>query len=251
MVFTFRGNVGTALALDADDIINLVRKENFNKIEYVKYESDLVYHADKMPGSFTGKTFAHLKEAGTESQITSKNWALDAKAIISELYTVFTQAHWGSPPTTFTSNTNLQTTFTGQDFIADGIEIGDVLSNQYSAGTYDDHAHYDRHTMPTAIATTVISYYDLIGFPSNTITLLTKGWNNRRYKSHILHALIGDGYEDYFLTSPDVLAVRLRGVSTYKDFQRKYTRDGDSYKIKSAKLNIEKDEIYLELMNVA
>ena len=252
LVFTFRGNVGTALALDADDIISLVRKENYNKIEYVKYESDLVYNSSKMPSAFTGLTFIHLKEAGTESQIAAKNWALDAVAIISELYITGTEADWGTPPTTFDATTDITAQETSANFETDNIETGDVVSLEYSAGNYDEHSSYNDHSIITSLpASDTLGFHDVGTAPANDIVLLTEAFNNRRYKVHLLWTLIGDAYEDYYLTSPDVLAIRLRDLSAYKDFQRKYTRDGNSYKIKSAKFNIEKDQIYLELMQVA
>jgi hypothetical protein len=252
IVFTFRGNVGTALALDSDHIVNMVRKENYNKIEYVKYESDLAYNVNKMPTSFTGLTFTHLKEAGTLSQITAKNWQVDAKAIISTLYTIATEADWGSLPTTFATATDTQASYTGADFETDGIESGDVFSVEYSSGVYGDHASYNDHTMVFNLpAANTIEYHDVGAAPANSIGLLTEAYNDRRYKVHLLHALIGDGYEDYYLTSPDILAVRIAGISTYKDFQRQFTRDGSAYKIKSAKFFIVEDEVYMELMKVA
>lgn len=251
--FVFLGNTGTAVALSTDDIKEkMERAENANTIEYVFYEADMNYGSAFMPAVYSGYAEAIEKTSGTESQDTTRNFSHDAVAILGFVFEGGTQGNYGSPPDTADSSTPTSLTLASGGFQTAGVESGDLVSIEYSSGVYTDHANYNRNSIVEDVPSeTQVHFHSVVGSPSNNIFLITNYYNNRRRKTQKFAELIGQGYIDYFLTSPDILKVPLAGLSTYDDWSNKYTLGGNSYKIKAAKIDLMQDDILLELMRIA
>jgi hypothetical protein len=75
-------------------------------------------------------------------------------------------------------------------------------------------------------------------------------WSTRVLKIINLIELIGDCYNQYFLTSPDVLKVRLKDAKKYDDFEKRFVFTALNWKIKKANIRFDEDEIILDLVRV-
>ena len=255
--FTFIGNVGAAVAITKDYLKKAERKENANPIERVDFSSDMAYSSSKFPASYSGQTFYSDVIGGTLSEDTVRNFIIDAKAIISEFYTRGTESDHGTPPTTFdnVTDTEIQEANGIGNFITGLVESGDLVGAQYSSGAYTALASYIYQTIVTDVPDEEsVFFHDVGPSPLNNIALIILfygGTNDARYKFYKIGQLVGAAFVAYFLTSPDILRVQVADVSTFDDFQKKYTFAGNSYKIKSAIINLEKDDLTMELMRVA
>ncbi|MDD5231527.1 MAG: hypothetical protein PHC43_09380 [Candidatus Marinimicrobia bacterium] len=72
-----------------------------------------------------------------------------------------------------------------------------------------------------------------------------------RFKSELLAYMAADAYTDFFLTSPDVFNVILKGISTYDDISKRYVFNSLNHRARNAIINFIENTIYMEWMRVS
>ena len=75
--------------------------------------------------------------------------------------------------------------------------------------------------------------------------------NNKRFKIYLLAALIASVYNQYYLTSPDILQVKLFDVVSHKDLTKRFTVLSNNYRINIVNCDLQRDRINFDLSQVA
>jgi len=255
-IFNFNGKfyvilrkLGTTQAIAQADILSIKIKENFNPIDYVKFElvrdwSDI----GPIPG---GREVTYSQEYGTTPEDDNKKFEhIEADGDL--LSTVFATKTLTADPNSVTLSAATGKIYleTSTDLIAATVESGDRLSyNEVADIQYSivkDIADLGGGTNSLdceAIAT------DDIVVAAETFSVL-QGPGNRRYKIWMLFELLKDTYDQYFRTSNDVLWLKLKDIATHSDPSKRFVWNSLNHKISSITCDIVKNEVQFDLHQV-
>ena len=242
---------GTTVSIDTTDIGDVRKMENDNKIKYINIHKTVNYNDYYYDDSYTTPpALSHAKTYGDSLVEAGKKFERDL-GTFHKIYT--THSTLGNIPSVgyndIDSGSTVHIYDADENFITDDIESGMMV-------TFDTASAYG-----TSIINKDVTTHQL-NFPSVGVTPLSMykifrnsgdpddGWSLRLLKIIFLIELIGDTYNQYFLTSPDVLRVRLKDAKKYDDFEKRYVFTSLNWKIKKANIRFDEDEIVLDLVRV-
>ena len=265
-------NGGATVSITNTDIITVEKGINDNIIEYVKIT------CEKEVGDFTGE-FAHPDDGelvkiktfdaefthGIESPDEFRNFVIYECTLLQNLYTIATGA--ANYPTSFSANTAIKAGSVDGTMVADPtyidfetnlIEDGDIIyfNGGYSVNPFEEGSMVyevtDDHTVKyfaTGVAPDVDDAFTIYrGAPGETEK--QSGVSRLRYKFYKLAEMAAGVYEDYFLTSRDIIKITLYDVSAFDDLSKRFVFASENYRARSARVDLLKDTIYLELIKV-
>ena len=244
LYFSQRDN-GTAEAVDNDNVLEIEKPNIFDEIRYVKITAtvnwDTVY-------SITTGLGDHVitSSSGTQDVNTSKNFEFATSQILNNIYVNHdaNAAQNPNPAQNPTGGTQTVLQDTGADFhTSDPVETGMHLMYNYSGALYDEHSIVS--AVPSA---TEINFYS-VGVSVDTgenYTVLRKPGNGV-YKSQKCVEKVKGIYAVYFTTG-EPINLTLRGLY---NLAKKFTYNGNSYKVGSAVIDIVNYETQMKLKQVA
>ncbi len=225
-------------------------KENLNPIEFTKVAADLsTIDEFSFPGNITAGPISYEEESGTESDDSNKNIDIDATGILDEIFSIATgTANSGNLITAVPPDTGGTTSLTdvSETFLTDLYESGDIF--EYRDGTWLSTL------LESVPAETQITWYDVSrAIGDNEDYALYRGYDGTRrwrYKIMKMVELVESVYADYFLTSPDILFVKLSDITTFLNLHYRFTILSTNHRIKSAKIYFDVDELSMDLVQV-
>lgn len=259
--FVFR-NGGATLSITNSDIIEVEKGINDNLIEYVylksaKLKGDTIFDhpddGDIIPLTSFDAIFYH----GTESVDENRNFIIYETSVMDVIYTVATGAtHY---PTSYSANTAIKAGSTDEQIVANGtyidletnlIEDGDVI---FYNGGYSTNPFETGSMVKEVVNAYTVKFFDTdVEADVDDNFDILRGTDSDRYRfKHYKLAELAEGvYNDYFLTSKDIIKIKLYDVSAFDDLSSRYVFASGNYRAKKAKIDLIEDSIYLELVKV-
>jgi hypothetical protein len=235
---------GTTVALTNDDIAELKVIENKNAIEYISVETTKDVSAQV--NDITNVT--HSSTYGDSDYPTNRHYLLDGSDFLDLIYTTIGgAATYPSPAEPPDSGGNYYLDFDGAvvDFYTNDVETGmRILYNDTSGPDTNyivDVPQSDRVDMPTGATALITPAED---------AYVTRNLSNI-WKFAILVDTTAAVLDEYFRTSKDILKLKLNDITDFDDLTKRFTVLSNNHRAKSAKIDFVKDEISVDLVQVA
>jgi hypothetical protein len=136
-------------------------------------------------------------------------------------------------------------------FLTEGIETGMYVDYYATGGS------------PMCFAPLTNVGQTVVQFPDKDLTVETTydyhvdrnpglvGYEEYIYKAELLIKMTAATYNDFFLTSPDIINVKLTDISEYINLHYRFVLFSNNHRIKSAKIDFLKDSLALDLVEVS
>ena len=249
-------NGGTTKSIVSPYILDVKKIENENRIKYVKVSTDVVWQdkCNDLVGAPWSSAITHSKDYGDDTVVSGKQMLVDGTDFLNKIYTLVVSDPVSQYPDPAINPSGGTDSYLDSDvepfegFWEEEIETGMVL-------IYNDGA------APTTI--TDVPQDIRIAFPDYNVTVNTGldyycvrqpgiGANLKSiFKAELLTQMAAAIYNDFFLTSPDVINVKLRDISEFINLHYRFVLFGNNHRIKSAKFYFDKDELSFDLVQVA
>lgn len=250
-------NGGTTKSIVSPFILSVKKIENANPIEYVKASADIIW-SNKCPILSASvvdwdTSREHSKTYGVSTVDSAKQFLAHSEDFMDKIYIELASSPGTNYPAPLTENPTNGTQITLEDnaqtsdFFTEEIETGMVVSYNTEGAhapitVVDDDENI---TFPTTGITVNTGLYYYIrrepGGPGDTTFII---------KVQMLLEMAAAIYNDFFLTSPDVINVRLSDISEFVNIHYRFVIFGNNHRIKSGKFYFDKDEMILDLVQV-
>lgn len=241
-VYVVKRNGGSILVVNNSDVMDL-QKSVINQIGYVNVYFNLIA-SDGWPA------YGHnpiKKESGTKNlSNTNYNYEIECN-YLKKCFTTHNLYRYPGMSQTPTGGGTDYISDTEADFLAASVETGDIL-NYNSPDLSNIHSFIMK-----GITKTNLKFYD-IGVPVETdleYYIRTYTAPLPRFKGELLLYMAADTYIDFFLTSPDVFNIILKGISNYDDLSKRYVFNSLNHRARNAIINFIEDTVYMEWMRVS
>ena len=252
-------NGGSTTTVDADDVMTVRKIENANPIEYIKVEDTFNWgiRATSLTLAICD-SLTEDKDYGDSDVVSAKQFVIDVSNFLDRVYIEYPGAAGiypvGLGPATDASPSTLEDDAQGNppDYISEDIETGHVL-------VFEEVTTYTSIRVSiTDISTFEVTFTDIEKTPGvggdYEYTIIRNpgatGQEDEIYKIYLLLLLTAAVYNDFFLTSPDIIQTRLRDISTHINLHNKFSLLSQNYRIKGAKIYFDKDELQFDLVKV-
>jgi hypothetical protein len=247
-----RAGGASSKAVSTDHILQggLEKIENANPIEYVELTCTLDWW-EKVPFSLGAyENVDYIKTYGNANVVDAKKFVIDTTNLMDFLCVNYAGATGVYPGATVYADAGNDTYLqdTSEDYEANDVESGHLLDYYSGAGNYKapisdvdaDTVHFPDVDLPVNLA----YIYEIKRAPGNSgyETYIYKGWKIMEYATYI--------YNAFYLTSPDVIRLKLRDISEYINIEYKFTIFGNNHRVRSAKITLKSDVLTVELIQV-
>jgi len=251
-------NGGSTKAIDTDYVLEkgIQKIENANPIKYINLTATIDWYNDKTPfgihSSFANTP--HTAIAGDSTVDTNKKLEVDLTSFLDFLCVVYAGAtsNYPTDASTPTHGTDSWLRDLGQadppTFYTTDIECGHYVFYFENGGlVYEpintvEEFQINFPNMGQTVNTAAI--YECIRNPGPV------SYEEYIFKVQVLMNAAKDIYDDFFLTSPDVIKVKLRDISEYINLHYKFVLFSNNHRIKGAKIYLDKDIMTLDMHEV-
>jgi len=243
-VYVVRRSGGTTLPVSNSAIMDL-QKLGLNLVGYVNFYIDLI--STDGWAAYGGNAIE--KYSGIKNQVNAElNYEREC-TLLKKCFIAGDGDLYPLPVHTPTGGDTDDITDAAAAFLTNLIETGDVL---YYNNSVPAKA---QSFIMKGITETNLKYYDI----GVTVDIGESYWIKNghfstpypRYKGELLLYMAADAYIDFFLTSPDVFNVILKGISTYDDISKRYVFNSLNHRARNAIINFIENTIYMEWMRVS
>lgn len=253
-------NGGTTKAITTDYLCANTKKiENGNPIEYLKIKADMDWsNVWATPFDASLSPYEHKVEYGDSTVESAKQLIVDATDLLTKIYIDYGAAAEypaaGTRAPTSSSSTYLEDTGLSSppnNFFDENIESG--MKIKFVSATGNQYSHIEDLASAIRITFTDISQTPQTGGANYYHVKRNPGVTGRTdyiYKVHKLIELVSSVYNDFFMTSKDIYRVRLRDISEFDDFTKRFTLFGNNHRAKAIRIYFDKDELTMDLVQV-
>jgi hypothetical protein len=243
-VYVVRRSGGTTLPVSNSAIMDL-QKLGLNLVGYVNFYIDLI--STDGWAAYGGNAIE--KYSGIKNQVNAElNYEREC-TLLKKCFIAGDGDLYPLPVHTPTGGDTDDITDAAAAFLTNLIETGDVL--YYNSSVPAKAQSF----IMKGITETNLKYYDI----GVTVDIGESYWIKNghfstpypRYKGELLLYMAADAYIDFFLTSPDVFNVILKGISTYDDISKRYVFNSLNHRARNAIINFIENTIYMEWMRVS